>query len=102
MAGEEHSLVVQIALRILMTIISLGVLSGIITIAVVLWRTESLVVLPGEESLSRWERKARQSNRFNTFFLETRFRRLRLVMFGIVALCAASFTLLILVDLVSR
>jgi hypothetical protein len=102
MTGEEHSLAVQITLRILMAIISLGVLSGIITIAVVLWRTESLVVLPGEESLPRWERKARQSNRFNAFFLETRFRRLRLAMFGIVALCVASFTLLILIDGVSR
>ena len=102
MALEEHTIPVQIALRILMATFSLGVFSGIITIALVLWRTKSLVVLPGEESLSRWERRARQSNRLNAFFLETRFRRLRLAMFGIVAVCVASFTLLILIDGVSR
>ncbi len=64
MVGEEHTIAVQMALRLLMAIFSLGVLSGMITIALVLWRTKSLVLLPGEEGLSRWERKARQSNRF--------------------------------------
>ncbi|MDQ0563990.1 hypothetical protein QO004_005807 [Rhizobium mesoamericanum] len=98
MALEEHTVAVQSALRILLAIFSLGVLSGIITITLVLWRTKSLVVLPGEEGLSRWERKARQSNRFSAFYLETRFRRLRLATFGSVALCVSSFALLILID----
>jgi hypothetical protein len=102
MVLEERTVLVQIALRILMATFSLGVVSGIITIALVLWRTKSLVVLPGEEGLSRWERKARQSNRFSAFFLETGFRRLRLAMFGSVALCVSCFAFLILIDGVSR
>jgi hypothetical protein len=102
MGLEEHTVPVQIALRILMAIFSLAVFSGIITVALVLWRTKSLAVLPGEEGLSRWERKARQSNRFSAFLLETGFKRLRLAMFGSVALCVSCFALLILIDGVSK
>jgi hypothetical protein len=99
---EESAVAAQIFLRLLMALFALGVFGGIITNALILWRTKSLVTLPGEESLSRWERKGRQSSRSSTFFTDIRFKRLRLAMFASLGLCVSSFALLILIDGLSR
>lgn len=44
---EESAVAAQIFLRLLMALFALGVFGGIITNALIIWRTKSLVTPPG-------------------------------------------------------
>lgn len=102
MPGEAHTLTVQVVLRLLMALFALGVLGGIITNVLILWRTKCLVTLPEEKVMPRGERKGRQFSRSSAFFTDTQFRPLRLAMFASIGVAISSFALLLLIDGLSR
>jgi hypothetical protein len=99
---QEHTIAIQIVLRLLMALFAIGVLGGILTNALILSRTKALATLPDEEGMPRGERWGRQFSRSSTFFTESRFRGLRIAMFISFGLCISSFALMVLVDEISK
>ncbi len=95
---EEPTTVVQAVNYVLMSLFVLGFAGGFITNALILWRTKSMVLLPEERSLRSGEGKGRQFSRLTPFFIDGRFRRLRLAMACSVGLSVCSFALMLLVD----
>jgi hypothetical protein len=95
---EEQTPTVQMTMYLLMAIFALGVAGGIITNALILWRTKALSTFPEEKSLSWGERKGRQFSRANSFLLDSRFKRLRIAMLGSMGLSIFSFALIAVID----
>ncbi|MBO9125680.1 MULTISPECIES: hypothetical protein [unclassified Rhizobium] len=98
MHAEETTAVVQTVKYVLMSLFVLGFAGGFITNALILWRTQSTVSLPEEGDLPWGERKGRQFSRLTPFFIDSRFKRLRLVMTCSIGLSVWSFVLMLVVD----
>jgi hypothetical protein len=85
-----------------MGIFALGVGGVITTNLLILQRTQYFSTFSEEKGLSWGERKGRQFSRTTAFFVDSRFKRLRMAMFGSMGLSMSSFALIILIDAFSR
>lgn len=102
MHANDPTAVVQAVIYVLMSLFALGVVGGIVTNVLILLRTRSMVTLPEERDLRSGDRRGRQFSRASSFFIDGRFRRLRLAMACSIGLSVCSFALMLLVDALFR
>lgn len=93
---------VQAIILLLMALFSVGVAGVIATNLLILQRTKSLSICSEEEGLSWGERKGRQFSRLTPFFVDGRFKGLRVAMLCSIGVSMASFASLVLVDVLWR
>ncbi|RCW21585.1 hypothetical protein DFR48_110174 [Ciceribacter lividus] len=100
--GWEQTPAVQTIILLLMAIFALGVAGVIATNLLILQRTKYFSTFSEEKRLSWGERKGRQFSRLTPFFVDSRFKRLRMAMFCSIGLSMSSFASLVLIDALWR